>query len=48
MGWACRACGKEQNVYKVLVVKRGAKRLDGRYRHGGKYIIKMDLKETGM
>jgi hypothetical protein len=48
MGGACRVCGKEQNVYKVLVGKRGAKRLLGRYRHGGKYIIKMDLKETGL
>jgi hypothetical protein len=33
-------------VYKVLVGKRGTKILPGKYRHGGKYIIKMDLKET--
>ena len=23
-------------------------RLPGRYRHGGKYVIKMDLRETGL
>jgi len=35
--------GENRNVYKVLVGKSGTKRLPGRYRHGGKYIIKMDL-----
>jgi hypothetical protein len=30
------------------VGKHGAKRLPGIYRHGEKYIIKMDLKETGL
>jgi len=39
---------ENRNVYKVLVGKSGAKRLPGRYRHGGKYIIEVDLKETGL
>jgi hypothetical protein len=40
--------GENRNTYKVLLGKSGAKRLPGRYRHGGKYIIKVDLKETGL
>jgi hypothetical protein len=40
--------GENRNVYKVLVGKNGTMRLPGRYRHGGKYIIKVDLKEIGL
>jgi hypothetical protein len=35
--------GREQKLGKS-----GVKRLPGRYRQGGKYIIKVDLKETGL
>jgi hypothetical protein len=39
---------ENRSVYKVLVGKSGAKRLLGRYRHGEKYINKLDLNETGL
>ena len=31
--------GENRNLYKVLVGKSGAKRLPGRYRQEGKYVI---------